>query len=562
MGLITKKVKVRWHVNNRNHYEKLGYVFTKYGDEFFVDSSHLLKGSNIVIEYECDNCGKIFECTYMEYNRRKKEANKIFCVKCGKEFYNAVRFKEPILLKTVSFEEWCIKHHREDILNRWDYDKNHCTPKDVSHGSAKSFWFKCDKCSYHRSELTILFTITCGDYNKPLKCIQCNSIAQYIIDKYGDLNKVWSDKNGDLDPWTINKGSKRKVWLKCTKTNYHCDYNTRVSHFTNMHECPYCAGMKVNPKDSLAQYIIEQFPNKSLYDIWDNEKNGDLDPWSIGRGSNTRIWIKCQEKDYHGSYSILTSNFTQGKRCSYCVGKHTVHPKDSLGQYVIDNYEEEFLWRIWSNKNDKSPFEFMPRSSKEVWLKCPNKKHEDYKRSCFLSTIANYKCPKCSKERRESYIEEKTRTYLEELGYKVRTELECSIVPKNPRTKQYLPLDNEVILENGVHLIIEVHGAQHYEYKPRMKLLNISEEEAKKKLQYQQLKDRYKRMFCKKCGYEYLELSYKYFTNDKYKEIIDNKINRILNVVDLYINNDIWFECLTVDNVAERMRKLSIQRKK
>ena len=36
---------------------------------------------------------------------------------------------------------------------------------------------------------------------------------------------------------------------------------------------------------------------------------------------------------------------------------------------------------------------------------------------------------------------------LAELGYKVRTELECSIVPKNPRTKQYLPLDNEVILE-------------------------------------------------------------------------------------------------------------------
>ena len=94
-----------------------------------------------------------------------------------------------------------------------------------------------------------------------------------------------------------------------------------------------------------------------------------------------------------------------------------------------------------------------------------------------------------------------------------------------------------------------------------MYINRTTEEEAKQELQYQQLKDRYKRMFCKKCGYEYLELSYNCFSNDKYKEIIDNKINRLLNVVDLYINNDIWFECLTVDNVAERMRKLSIQRK-
>ena len=713
MGLITKKVKVRWHVNNRKHYEKIGYVFTKYGDEFFVDSSHLLKGSNIVIECKCDNCGKIFECTYMDYNRRKKEDNKIFCLKCGKEFYDAARFKQPILLKFISFEEWCIKHHREDILNRWDYDKNLCAPKDVSYKSVKSFWFKCDKRSYHHSELNILLTITRCDYNKPLKCIQCNSIAQYIIDKYGDLNKVWSDKNGDLDPWTINKGSKRKVWLKCTKTDYHYDYKTRSMNFTNgngcpycarvkVHQkdsfgqyiieqfpdkslydiwdidknedldpmtlakcsnkkvwikcqekdyhvpyliscdnfidgcrCPYCAGMKihpkdsfgqylideygdlnkiwsdkngdldpmtlakhskkkvwikcqkkdyhypyliscdrfidggrcpycvcrkVHPKDSLGQYIIEQFPGKSLYDIWDIDKNGDLDPWSISKRTNTRIWIKCQKKDYHGSYSILTSNFTEGSRCPYCYGRK-VHPKDSLGQYVIDNYGEEFLWKIWdSDKNDKSPFEFTPYSNKKVWFKCPDRIHESFKRLCAVSTTQEYRCPKCSKDRKESYIEEKTRLYLEELGYEVKTELECSIVPKNPKTKYYLPFDNEIILENGVHLIIEVHGAQHYEYKSYKSLSNVSEEQAKQGFHYRQLKDRYKRMFCKKCGYEYLELSYKCFRNDKYKEIIDNKINRILNKTQTHIDTDIWFECLMIDNVAERMRKLSTQK--
>ena len=31
--LITKTVMVRWHGNNRKHYEGLGYKFTKIGDE-------------------------------------------------------------------------------------------------------------------------------------------------------------------------------------------------------------------------------------------------------------------------------------------------------------------------------------------------------------------------------------------------------------------------------------------------------------------------------------------------------------------------------------------------
>ena len=263
MGLITKKVKVRWHVNNRNHYEKLGYVFTKYGDVFYADILDLPKCSKIIIKYECDNCGRIFKCSYAAYNRNKKEDKKIFCLKCGKEFYDAARFEQPILLKFISFEEWCIKHHREDILNRWDYDKNLCAPKDVSYKSVKSFWFKCDKRSYHHSELNILLTITRCDYNKPLKCIQCNSIAQYIIDKYGDLNKVWSDKNGDLDPMTLAKHSKKKVWIKCQKKDYHYPYLISCDRFIDGGRCPHCVCRKVHPKESLGQYIIEQFPGKS-----------------------------------------------------------------------------------------------------------------------------------------------------------------------------------------------------------------------------------------------------------------------------------------------------------
>ena len=463
-----------------------------------------------------------------------------------------------MLSKSISFEKWCVDNDKKDLLDRWDYEKNNTTPDKVCYQSNSYFWFKCPCNKNHHSELKDIANIRNGT-DRVVMCNQCNSIAQYIIDNFPDnsLEEIWDyEKNKDLDPWKITKSNDKKVWVKCTKTDYHDDYLRRAAYIVTGQECPYCASTKVHPKDSFAQYIIDNYGD--LNKVW-SDKNGDLDPWSVSIGSDKKVWLKCTKTDYHDDYNTISASFTTGHGCPYCSGRKT-HPKDSLGQFIIDNFGEEFLWKIWSDKNDKTPFEFTPRSNKKVWMECPDKKHESFKRSCFLSTLAEYRCPKCSKNRRKSYIEEKTKTYLEDLGYDVKTECDCTLIPINPKTKQYLPFDNEIILENGVHLIIEVHGAQHYEYKSYKSLSNVSEEQAKQGFHYRQLKDRYKRMFCKKCGYEYLELSYKCFRNDKYKEIIDNKINRILNKTQIHIDTDIWFECLMIDNVAERMRKLSTQK--
>ena len=121
--------------------------------------------------------------------------------------------------------------------------------------------------------------------------------------------------------------------------------------------CSFCWNRKVHPKDSFGQYLIDEYGDLSK--IW-SDKNGDLDPMTLAKNTHKKVWIKCQEKDYHDSYLISCNDFTQGGRCCYCAGRK-VHPKDSLGQYVIDNYGEEFLWKIWdSDKNDKRPFEFAP----------------------------------------------------------------------------------------------------------------------------------------------------------------------------------------------------------
>lgn len=370
MGLITKSVKVKWNAMTKKYYERLGYTFTKMGEEFEVKIEDLQKESNVKVKCICDNCGEESNPTYNGYTKNVQKDGKTYCFRCAKKLYGNKKGIETKLKKYGSFYDWCIENNRQDILDRWDYELNGCSPKDILCRTTKKYWFKCNKFLKHKSELKSISNFTTGNEGV-MNCKQCNSIAQYILDN---------------------------------------------------------------------------FPNKDLYDVWDKEKNGDLDPWEISRGCDSiNIWIFCQEKDYHGSYEIICNSFLQGHRCQ-----------------------------------------------------------------------------KCSKERRESIYEEKTRLYLEELGYEVLTEHNCTIKPINPKTNFPLPFDNEIILSNGKHLIVEVHGEQHYK-------IDGLYTKTKEELEYQQYKDNYKKQQCIQVGYKYLEIPYTTFDKeDTYKKIIDNKVKEEL----------------------------------
>ena len=346
------------------------------------------------------------------------------------------------------------------------------------------------------------------------------SFYEWCIEKNRqDILDRWDYELNDYSPNEISYGTTEKYWFKCNKHLEHKSELKSICHFTGGQEgsiyCRQC--------NSIAQYIIDIFPDKKLKEVWDYEKNEDLDPWSVNKSSGIKIWIKCQEKDYHGSYKVKCNDFFNNCRCPYCNCRNgKIHSLDSLGQYIIDNYGEEFLWKVWSDKNEKSPFKITPNSNKKYWWNCPDDKHESFYRKTQTSKNCEFRCPKCVQEREESIIEEKVRLYLKELGYKVNTEYKCSIKPINPKSKLPLPFDNEIVLENSRHLIIEVHGVQHYK-------IDGLYTKTKKELEYQQYKDKYKKDYCIKVNYEYLEIPYTAFNkDDTYKKLIDNKIKEIL----------------------------------
>ena len=351
---------------------------------------------------------------------------------------------------------------------------------------------------------------------------------------YENLNKIeaneiinrWDIELNKVKPEDVSYSSHKKYYFRCPKRLHESELKN-INSFTNPKKYNRKSNLGCNKCNSIAQYLEDTYGQDGLEKYWSNKNT--INPWELSKNNNKKIWIKCQKKDYHEDYLVTCGHFVTSKsRCPFCSHANgKVHPLDSLGQYIIDNYGQEFLDKIWSDKNKKSPYKYSSYSSQEVWWKCSDEKHKDYKRIISGSTIHKFRCPECSQERDESFLQEGVRKYLENLNYTILHEHYCTIIPKNPKTKYPLPFDNEII---NLNLIIEIHGIQHYQitnfHKLHAKHSNTTPEQ---EFHYQKLKDRYKKFIAHIYGYEYLEIPY--WTDDEnetWKKLIDDKINKII----------------------------------
>ena len=200
-----------------------------------------------------------------------------------------------------------------DLNDRFDEEKNGCTTKEVGYKSNLKWWFKCPR-GLHDSEQYYMTNIT-NNPNKNIKCRKCNSVAQVVIDRFGE------------------------------------------------------------------EYLLAHW-----------HKSNVLSPWDIPSGSGSiYITVQCTNKEYH-VYDQVASSFTDGIGCPYCINRK-VHPNDSLAAI-----HPEIVSR-WSDKNEKSPYEYSPYSESKVWVKCPNGIHDDYLQQISNASTYGFTCRKCETEK-------------------------------------------------------------------------------------------------------------------------------------------------------------------
>ena len=226
-----------------------------------------------------------------------------------------------------SFYDWCMENGKEDWLELWDYELNKCSPKDVSYGTQKKYFFKCPS-GKHESEQKMINDLTSG--HTEFKCKYCNSFEQWCIDN----NKtqwldLWDNEKNGCTPEDISYGTKKKYYFKCPR-GLHDSEEKIISNLTSGN-----TEFKCNACNSFGQYLIDNYGEDALEKYWNYQKNGSLNPFKIPRASHKKVWIKCQKDETHDSYFVSCGHFTLlGRRCPTCKESHG---ERKIREYLIKN---------------------------------------------------------------------------------------------------------------------------------------------------------------------------------------------------------------------------------
>lgn len=204
-------------------------------------------------------------------------------------------------------------------------------------------------------------------------------------------------------------------------------------------------------------YHIEVELGLNLDDIWNWEKNNELgiNPYEITKCSNKKVWLYCQEKDYHndyGGYEITCSHFYRGHRCGYCSSRK-IHPKDSLAY----NY---------------------PNIAKMIAIEENNLTFEDcYNIACYSNKCFYFKCLNCDTISNRKYSLNQITKYKYSCkicndGLSIPEKIinnifkQLDIKAKHQLSKKDFNWCNIYLYDfyiKHLNMIIETHGKQHYE---------------------------------------------------------------------------------------------------
>ena len=131
--------------------------------------------------------------------------------------------------------------------------------------------------------------------------------------------------------------------------------------------------------------------NTTLMKEWDYEKNDilSLDPFSIGVGSHTKAWWKCEKG--HSWYAMISNRTQHDRGCPYCS-----HQLPIPGETDLETMYPELAKQWHPTKNKKIPSKVMPGTHKKAWWIC-DKGHEW--EAQIKSRTIGVGCPYCSNKK-------------------------------------------------------------------------------------------------------------------------------------------------------------------
>ena len=243
-----------------------------------------------------------------------------------------------------------------ELAKQWHSTKNgDLNPSDVSFGSAKKVWWKCNIANDHVWEARL------DNRNHGKGCPFCSgqkvTLSNCLHTMSPSLSKEWDNNKNILTPFDVTAHSRKEFWWKCDQADDH-KWKASVDNRSKGKGCPMCSGNKVVYSNSLAT----NYP--LLAKEWHKTKNGKLTPDDLTAGSNKKVWWKCNQADDH-EWKSRISHRTNEIGCPVCSNKKVV-----LSNCLSTTHPDlSKQWHHTKNVN-LTPKDVTIGSSKKVWWKC------------------------------------------------------------------------------------------------------------------------------------------------------------------------------------------------
>ena len=296
------------------------------------------------------------------------------------------------------------------LMAEWNWEKNNelgFDPNKLTCGSDKKPWWKCEKGHEWQATISSRNSGCKCPYCAGLLVIKGENDLQTLNPS---LAEEWNcEKNGDLTPANVSPYSHKKIWWKCK--NGH-EWQAAVSKRTIGQNCPFCSGKKAwqgyndlsitNPelvsewdfkKNNTPICEYRPMSNKKVWWIcdrghsweaaickrvggekcpicqgkriligfndlattqpslikeWDYEKNDEITPTEISKGSEKKVWWKCNRNH---SWQATIYSRVSGVGCPRCAKEvQSSFPEKAIYFYIkkifpdaISNYRSNQL---------------------------------------------------------------------------------------------------------------------------------------------------------------------------------------------------------------------------
>lgn len=197
-----------------------------------------------------------------------------------------------------------------ELMKEWDFDKNTIIPSEITYGSDKKVWWKCNQ--NHSWEATV-------NSRSSMKrgCPYCTGKA--ILTGYNDLQTLnpelaaeWHPTKNKITADQVSLHDHHKYWWKC-KEGHEWEISPHNRSYGS--GCPFCSGRFAikgeNDLETLYPEIAEE---------WHPTKNRNLKPSDIKSKTSMKVWWFCPICKYEYR-SVVSSRTTAGSGCPRCAGK-------------------------------------------------------------------------------------------------------------------------------------------------------------------------------------------------------------------------------------------------